>query len=92
MLHTFFPIFNLSPVRVLCRVLLFVTPWIVALQDPLVLVHGSSQARILEWVAISPLDLPEPGIEPLFPVSSAVKVVSLPAESLESLTLPLFSL
>ena len=33
-------------------------------------VHGIFQARILEWVAIpSLLDLPDPGIEPEFPVS-----------------------
>ena len=32
-------------------------------------VHGISQARILERVAIfSPGDLPDPGIEPAFPV------------------------
>ena len=31
-------------------------------------VHGLSQARILEWVAISsPLDLPDTGIEPTSP-------------------------
>ena len=35
----------------LCPVRLFVTPWTVAHQAPLV--HGISQARILEWVAIS---------------------------------------
>ena len=29
-------------------------------------VHGILQARILEWVAIpSPVDLPDPGIEPV---------------------------
>ena len=31
-------------------------------------VHGISQARILEWVAISFSDLPNPGIEPVSPV------------------------
>ena len=31
-------------------------------------VHGTVQARILEWVALpSPGDLPNPGIKPLFP-------------------------
>ena len=42
---------------------LSVTPWTVARQAPLV--HGISQARILEQVAI-PFsgDLPHPGIEP----------------------------
>ena len=30
--------------------------------------HGISQARILEWVAISTSgDLPDPGTEPMFP-------------------------
>ena len=42
-------------------------------------VHGISQARILEWVAIlSSEDLPNPGIKPVFPVSPAVQVDSLP--------------
>ena len=36
-------------------------------------VHGISQARILEWVAISSSrDLPDPGIEPGSPVSPAL--------------------
>ena len=31
-------------------------------------VHGTVQARILEWVALpSPGDVPNPGIEPQFP-------------------------
>ena len=37
--------------RLLSRVWLFVTPWTVAHQVPLV--HGIFQARLLEWVAIS---------------------------------------
>ena len=42
------------------------------------IVHGSLQARILEWVAIpSPGDLPDPGIEPRSP---ALQADSLPAE------------
>ena len=33
-------------------------------------IHGISQARIPEWVAIpSPGDLPDPGIKPVFPAS-----------------------
>ena len=41
-------------------------------------VHGISQVRILEWVAIpSPGDLPDPGIEPWFP---ALQADSLPSE------------
>ena len=35
-------------------------------------VHGLFQARILEPVAISPGDLPDPGIEPASPASSAL--------------------
>ena len=36
-------------------------------------VHGDSQARILEWVAISPPgDLPNPGIELMSPASPAL--------------------
>ena len=39
-------------------------------------VHGTLQARILEWVAMpSPGDLPNPGTEPRFPEDS------LPSES-----------
>ena len=41
-------------------------------------VHGISQARILEWVAIpSPGDLCDPGIEP---GSAALQADSLPSE------------
>ena len=39
-------------------------PWTVARQAP---VHGISQARILEWVAI----LADPGIEPRSPTLQA---------------------
>ena len=43
-------------------------------------VHGILQARILEWVAYPPpTDLPDPGIEPLSPVS-ALQANSLPTE------------
>ena len=35
-------------------------------------VYGIFQARILEPVAISPGDLPDSGIEPALPVSSAL--------------------
>ena len=52
------------------------TLWIVAPQDSSVL--GISQARILEWVAISsPGYLPDPGIEPGSPTLQAD---SLPTE------------
>ena len=40
-------------------------------------VHGFLQARILEWVATSPGDLPDPGIKP---GSSAMQAGSLPTE------------
>ena len=40
-------------------------------------VHGILQARILEWVAISPGDLPYPEIEPRSP---ALQADSLPSE------------
>ena len=40
-------------------------------------VHGILQARILEWVAPSPGDLPNPGIKPRSP---ALQADSLPAE------------
>ena len=42
-------------------------------------VHGILQARILEWVAIlsPPTDLPEPGIESVFPVAPALQADSL---------------
>ena len=44
-------------------------------------VHGTLQARILEWVLPFPSarDLPDPGIEP---GSSALQADSLPAERL----------
>ena len=44
--------------------------------------HGVSQARILEWVATPPRDLPNRGIEPMSPLSPALQVDSLPAEPL----------
>ena len=47
----------------LSHVRLFVTPWTVARQAPVV--HGILQARKLEWVAISfSRVLPDPGNEP----------------------------
>ena len=35
-------------------------------------VYGIFQARIVEWVAISPGDLPDPGIEPVSLASPAL--------------------
>ena len=44
-------------------------------------VHGFSQARILEWVAISSSrDLPNPGIEPRSPALEADSLLSEPPE------------
>ena len=41
-------------------------------------VHGISQARIVEWVAISSSrDLPNPGIKPVSPASPELQVDSL---------------
>ena len=49
-----------------------------ALCNPMDLVHGILQARILEWVAfLFSRDLPNPGIEPRSP---ALQVDSSPAE------------
>ena len=58
-------------VCVLSHVWLFITPWTVA--PPGSSVHGIFQARILDWVAISSSgDLPDPGIEPVYPASPAL--------------------
>ena len=40
-------------------------------------IHGILQARVLEWVAISPGDLPNPGIKPESP---ALQADALPTE------------
>ena len=57
------------------HVQLFVTPWTLA--TPGIFVHGILQAIILEWVAISSGDLPDPGIKPGSP---ALHANSLPTE------------
>ena len=42
-------------------------------------VHGISQARILEWVAIfSPVDLPDPGTEPASPALAGRFLTTVP--------------
>ena len=52
-------------------------------------VHGISQARMLEWVAMSSSrDLPDPGIKPESPVSPALQVDSLSTEPLGKLQPP----
>ena len=44
-------------------------------------VHGISQARILEWVAISsPVDIPNPGIKPRSPALQADSLPYKPPE------------
>ena len=56
---------------VLNRVRLFATPWAVACQLPLSMGFPSQEY----WSGLlfpSPGDLPDPGIEPLFPGSSAL--------------------
>ena len=63
-------------VQLLSHAWLFVTPWTVAHQAPLTV--GFSQARILEWVAISfSQDLPDTGIEPMYLVSPTLQANSL---------------
>ena len=61
----------------LSRVRLFATLWTVAHQAPPSM--GILQARILEWVASSPGDLPDPGIEPGSPALQADSLTSEPA-------------
>ena len=47
-------------------------------------VHEILQARILEWVVMpSPGDPPNPGIEPVSPVSPALQADALPGESIK---------
>ena len=47
-------------------------------------VYEILQARILEWVAMpSPGDLPNPGIEPMSPVSPTLQADALPGESIK---------
>ena len=49
-------------------------------------VHGTFQARMLEWVAVSPIwDAPNPGIKPMSPMSPALQADSLPVEPLGKL-------
>ena len=50
-MYDYSPQLNVVVVWSLSCVRLFATPWTVALSGPSV--HGISQARILEWVAIS---------------------------------------
>ena len=49
-------------------------------------VHGIFQTSILEWVAyFPPGDLPDPGVEPEYPVSPAFQADSLPLTTGETL-------
>ena len=47
-------------------------------------VHGISQASVLQWVAITPGDLPDPGIKPR---SLALQADSSPSEPVKELVL-----
>ena len=51
-------------------------------------VHGILQARVLEWVASPPGDLPDPEIKPK---SLALQADSLPTELLQWLGLSVFT-
>ena len=57
------------------HVQLFATPWTVAPQAPLSI--GILQARKLELLFPPPGDHPDPGIEPMSPVTPALQAVSL---------------
>ena len=59
-----------SGARPLSHVRLFASP--MDCNPPGSSVHGIPQARMLEWVAISSWDLPDPGIEPASLVSPAL--------------------
>ena len=66
------------------RVRLFATSWTVC-SRPGSSVHGIFWARILEWVATSPLGhLPNPGIEPMSSASPVSQANSLPLSRLGS--------
>ena len=53
------------------------TPWTVARQAPLSM--GFSRQEYWSGLPFPPGDLPDPGIEPVSPVSPALQVDSLPA-------------
>ena len=88
--HIYYPghfLLHLLPVCMLSPVQLFATPWTVACQTPLSL--GFSKQEF--WSVLpfpSPWDLPNPGMKPGSPASSALQVDSLLAEPLGS---PLFT-
>ena len=80
-------VFTLDSLRVKSQLWLLETLWTLALTpwDPMDLsppglsVHGIFQARILERLPfLLPGDLPDPGIEPASPSSSALQTDSLP--------------
>ena len=63
------------------QVQLFVTPWPHGLWLPGSSVHGTLQARILEWVAIPfSRGFPDPGIEYRHPVDTGIQAGSLLSE------------
>ena len=64
-----------TTVNVLCAKLLQLCPTLsdsMGYSSPGSSVHGSLQARMLEWVAIPPGGLPNPGTEPMFLKSPAL--------------------
>ena len=65
---------------VLSHARLFVSPWTVC-SLPVFFVHGISQARTLEWVAISSSreDLPHSGIKPQSPALQVDSLLSEPS-------------
>ena len=68
-------------VKSLSHVRLFATPWTVAHQAPPSM--GSSRQEYWSGLSFPSLgDLPDPGIEPMFPVSPALKADSSTSESL----------
>ena len=72
-----------SEVKSLSRIQLFVTPWSVAQQAPLSM--GFFRQEYWSGLPFPPSgDLPDPGVEPAFPVSPSVQEDSLPAEPSEN--------
>ena len=68
---------------VLCCIRLLVTPWTIALQAPL----SMEFSRQGYWSGLTfppPGDLPDPGIEPMSSVSSALQADSLPLSHKEA--------
>ena len=70
--------------QLISSVQLFVTPWTVACQAPLSMEF--SRQEYWSGLTFAPLeDLPDPGIEPVSPASSALAGFSLPLSHLGSM-------